>query len=61
MHQKLKKKKEAERDVIVQHICSSQVQAVLLLLGGREINTGVGSAPSSSNPYNKVAAYFCVN
>jgi hypothetical protein len=55
------KEQHKYRDVIVQLICSSQVQAVLLLLGGREINTGVGSVPSSSNPYNKVTVYFCVN
>lgn len=32
----------------------SQVQAVLLLLGGRELNPGLGSGASSSAPYSKV-------
>jgi hypothetical protein len=31
----------------------SQVQAVLLLLGGRELNPGLGSGASSSAPYSK--------
>ncbi|XP_008811434.1 GATA transcription factor 20-like [Phoenix dactylifera] len=34
-------------------VSPEKVQAVLLLLGGREINTGLASGPSSSNPYNK--------
>ncbi|XP_010927253.2 GATA transcription factor 20 [Elaeis guineensis] len=34
-------------------VSPEKVQAVLLLLGGREINTGLASIPSSSNPYNK--------
>ncbi|KAG1331954.1 GATA transcription factor 20 [Cocos nucifera] len=34
-------------------VSPEKVQAVLLLLGGREINTGFASIPSSSNPYNK--------
>ena len=31
-----------------------QVQAVLLLLGGRELHPGVGAGASSSTPYSKV-------
>ncbi|KAJ3698698.1 hypothetical protein LUZ61_002403 [Rhynchospora tenuis] len=38
-------------------VSPEKVQAVLLLLGGREINTGVGTLPSSSNPYNKKLNY----
>lgn len=38
-------------------VSPEKVQAVLLLLGGREINTGVGSVPSSSNIYNKKMNY----
>ncbi|KAF3325572.1 GATA transcription factor 28-like protein [Carex littledalei] len=38
-------------------VSPEKVQAVLLLLGGREINTGVGAVPSSSNPYNKRLNY----
>ncbi|XP_072953111.1 GATA transcription factor 20-like [Typha angustifolia] len=34
-------------------VSPEKVQAVLLLLGGREITTGLGSAPTSSNTYNK--------
>ncbi|XP_008799476.1 GATA transcription factor 20 isoform X2 [Phoenix dactylifera] len=37
-------------------VSPEKVQAVLLLLGGREINTGLASIPSSSNPYNKRVA-----
>lgn len=33
-----------------------QVQAVLLLLGGRELNTGVASIQSSSHQSNKVGS-----
>ncbi|KAJ4763636.1 GATA transcription factor 28 [Rhynchospora pubera] len=38
-------------------VSPEKVQAVLLLLGGREINTGAGTLPSSSNPYNKKLNY----
>ncbi|KAJ3696251.1 hypothetical protein LUZ60_001628 [Juncus effusus] len=38
-------------------VSPEKVQAVLLLLGGREINQGVGAMPSSSNPYNKRMNY----
>ncbi|XP_020091012.1 GATA transcription factor 17-like [Ananas comosus] len=34
-------------------VSPEKVQAVLLLLGGREITPGMGSVPSSSNPYNR--------
>jgi hypothetical protein len=37
-----------------------QVQAVLLLLGGRELNPGPGGAAASSAPYSKVVTAGCM-